>query len=361
MTKIRSKQLGEVDISKLSSPDASATKKHLVYDIALDKFIMTESIVDENWVEDVNEQLDGKVDKVTGKGLSTNDYTTDDKAKLAALNNYDDTALSNRIGTIETNYVTSSTFTSSLSNKVDKVAGKGLSTNDYSNEDKLKLAGLFNYNDTSLSNRIGTIEANYVSTSTFTSSLSNKVDKEAGKGLSTNDYTATEKAKVALINNSGAGDLYLANNGNYQAVGTRKVTYSQRVSLTGVIDGDKVYQTNNGKGEYVYHNSTWFYVGDPLESRTISASSTINIEDIGYHLLIDSPTDLTITIPPSLFKKGHQFLLTQMGIGKIKLEGGIGITLAYPATFGLDSYEQYAQIRVKFITDTIVLIDGLTN
>ena len=33
-----------------------------------------------------------KVDKVTGKGLSTNDYTTAEKTKLAGLNNYDDSA-----------------------------------------------------------------------------------------------------------------------------------------------------------------------------------------------------------------------------------------------------------------------------
>ena len=32
-----------------------------------------------------------KVDKITGKGLSTNDYTTNDKNKLALLENYDDT------------------------------------------------------------------------------------------------------------------------------------------------------------------------------------------------------------------------------------------------------------------------------
>lgn len=35
--------------------------------------------------------LSGKVDKVTGKGLSTNDYTTAEKNKLASLENYDDT------------------------------------------------------------------------------------------------------------------------------------------------------------------------------------------------------------------------------------------------------------------------------
>ena len=39
--------------------------------------------------------LSGKVDKETGKGLSTNDYTTAEKNKLAGLSNYDDTAVNN--------------------------------------------------------------------------------------------------------------------------------------------------------------------------------------------------------------------------------------------------------------------------
>ena len=41
--------------------------------------------------------LSGKVDKVSGKGLSTNDYTTEDKNKLASLENYDDTEVKNGI------------------------------------------------------------------------------------------------------------------------------------------------------------------------------------------------------------------------------------------------------------------------
>lgn len=56
------------------------------------------------------------------------------------------------------------------SGKVDKVAGKGLSTNDYTNADK---------------NAVATIE--------------NKVDKVTGKGLSTNDYTTAEKNKLSGI------------------------------------------------------------------------------------------------------------------------------------------------------------------
>ena len=52
-------------------------------------------------VDGVTAALDGKVDKVTGKGLSTNDYTTEEKTKLASLENYDDTALSGRVSDIE--------------------------------------------------------------------------------------------------------------------------------------------------------------------------------------------------------------------------------------------------------------------
>lgn len=54
-----------------------------------------------NLVVAVNEVNDGKVDKVTGKGLSTEDFTSAEKTKLAGLTNYDDTSLSNRVTSIE--------------------------------------------------------------------------------------------------------------------------------------------------------------------------------------------------------------------------------------------------------------------
>lgn len=45
--------------------------------------------------------LDGKVDKVAGKGLSENDYTTAEKSKLASLENYDDTDIKDRLTDLE--------------------------------------------------------------------------------------------------------------------------------------------------------------------------------------------------------------------------------------------------------------------
>ena len=93
-----------------------------------------------------------KVDKVSGKGLSANDFTSAYKTKLDNL---------------DTN----------LSAKVDKVTGKGLSANDFADNYKTKLDNL----DTN---------------------LNNKVDKVSGKGLSTNDFTSTYKTKLDNLDSS---------------------------------------------------------------------------------------------------------------------------------------------------------------
>lgn len=71
------------------------------------------------------EEVNNKVDKIEGKGLSTNDFTPELKTKLAGLSNYDDTNI-----------------TTALKDKVDKETGKGLSTNDFTAEDKTKLDGI---------------------------------------------------------------------------------------------------------------------------------------------------------------------------------------------------------------------------
>lgn len=47
-------------------------------------------------------ELDGKVDKIEGKGLSTEDFTTILKQKLEGLSNYDDTAISQAVDKLRT-------------------------------------------------------------------------------------------------------------------------------------------------------------------------------------------------------------------------------------------------------------------
>ena len=228
--------------------------------------------------------LNNKVDKVQGKGLSTEDYTTAEKEKLATLNNYNDTevkadiselqsdvstakenistlqedvtgvegnvsTLTQSVSTLDTTVdglnttvegletdvtelqgtvsdveETVGTLQTNLNNKVDKVQGKGLSTNDFTNAYKTKLDGLNNYDDTTVKqditelqtdvnalettvgNHTKSIETNTTdittlkgNVQTLQTNLGNKVDKVTGKGLSTEDYTTTEKNKLAGI------------------------------------------------------------------------------------------------------------------------------------------------------------------
>lgn len=53
-------------------------------------------------IQKVKTWLSGKVDKVDGKGLSTNDYTTTEKEKLAGLSNYElPTASASQLGGVK--------------------------------------------------------------------------------------------------------------------------------------------------------------------------------------------------------------------------------------------------------------------
>ena len=52
-------------------------------------------------VDALNAAIGNKVDKVDGKGLSTNDFTNELKSKLESLSNYDDTSIQNEITSIK--------------------------------------------------------------------------------------------------------------------------------------------------------------------------------------------------------------------------------------------------------------------
>ena len=102
-------------------------------------------------------------------------------------------------------YVTTTALNTALNEKVDKVSGKSLSTNDYTNAEKTKLAGIEananNYTHPSshpASIITETSEKRFV-TDAEKATWNNKVDKISGKGLSTNDYTTEEKNKLQGI------------------------------------------------------------------------------------------------------------------------------------------------------------------
>lgn len=198
--------------------------------------------------------LNNKVDKVAGKGLSTNDYTTAEKTKLAGIEegaqvntvtgvkgnaessyrtgNINLTkaniGLGNVDNTSDANKPISTATQTALDNKVDKETGKGLSSNDFTDTLLSKLNGIEsgaqvntvtgvkgnsessyrvgNVNITKanigLGNVDNTSDANKPISTTTQTALDAKVDKVTGKGLSTNDFT---DALLTKLNGIEAG------------------------------------------------------------------------------------------------------------------------------------------------------------
>ena len=171
----------------------------------------------------------GKVDKVTGKGLSTNDYTAAAKAKVDAIpanpkytdTVYDDTAVKNRLTAVENEVAgigAGSSFSGSYNDLTDKPTipeavteatvsdwGFTKNTGTYSKPTggipKTDLASAV---QTSLGKADSALQSHQSLAAYRTASAqdtidSGKVDKVTGKGLSTNDYTAAAKAKVDAI------------------------------------------------------------------------------------------------------------------------------------------------------------------
>ena len=116
--------------------------------------------------------------------------------------------LGNVDNTADVNKPISTATQNALDSKVDKATGKQLSTNDFSTAEKTKLAAITGTNtgDQDLSAYATKTQlASKASASDVTTSLASKVDKEVGKGLSSNDYTTEEKIKLAAISGNGAG------------------------------------------------------------------------------------------------------------------------------------------------------------
>ena len=158
-----------------------------------------------------------KVDKVEGKGLSEEDFTTALKTKLEGLNNYNDTDIKNDIASLDTAYKTADTALEekitaneqAIATKVDKVDGMGLSQESFTTALKTKLEGLNNYNDTDIKNDIASLDTAYKTADTALEekitaneqAIATKVDKVDGMGLSQESFTTALKTKLEGLNN----------------------------------------------------------------------------------------------------------------------------------------------------------------
>ena len=84
-----------------------------------DKDIKDKLSKDKADLDYVNKELDKKVNKVEGKSLSTNDYTTEEKEKLLALEKYNDSEIKQRVSDIEADYAKSSDVPTKVSQLIN--------------------------------------------------------------------------------------------------------------------------------------------------------------------------------------------------------------------------------------------------
>lgn len=237
--------------------------------------------------------LASKVDKVEGMGLSHNDLTDALAQKLTDIETgATKTIVDALFVSGSTNPVQSKTIQAALAAKVDKAVGKGLSSNDYTSAEKEKLSGIEagaqknpDLSGYALKSEIhsvpsggragqvlgkassdsydlewvdqtggggggGSVTVDDALSSTSenpvqnkvvkaaldgkadTSAMNGKVDKVSGKGLSTNDYTTTEKNKLAGIQAGAQVNPKLSVNGEQKNIGL--FTKGRIVGISGV-------------------------------------------------------------------------------------------------------------------------------
>lgn len=175
-----------------------------------DDLYYTETDIDTK-LDTMQSDIDSKVDAVDGMGLSTNDYTNADKEKLAnaaLISDVDTKYTKPEAGIPESDLSVNVQESLALANTAlqehQDISGKLDVTAQAA--DSAKLNGesaeyYLDYDNFTNTPTIPSIEglATELQITKLQSDIDTKVDKVEGKGLSTKDYTAAEKDKLATV------------------------------------------------------------------------------------------------------------------------------------------------------------------
>ena len=286
--------------------------------------------------DDLLADISGKVDKVNGKGLSTNDYTTTEKNKLASI------AAGAQVNVIETVKVNGTALTPSskavnidISGKVDKVNGKGLSTNDYTTTEKNKLAGIDEQANkyvlpVATSATIGGVKVDSVANSNIVLS--------SGGNISVPVASTSQAGVVKLGGDSskylnGTGQWATPTNTTY-AVATSSANGLMSANDKKILDSvPSVYAKLSADNTFSGGNT---FSGKVILSKTTDASGTaagncaLQIGDTaGTHLEFDGNEIMAKSnvSTPSVLHLNNDGGKTYFGDGGVSVKGG-GVTVA---------------------------------
>lgn len=188
-------------------------------------------------------------------------------AEQVGLGNVTNVATTGTITLDSEENITSGAVYTALKNKVDKIDGRGLSEQNFTYAEKTKLAGLKNYDDTSIQSRISANE-NAITTLNGNSSVNGSVDKkisDAIGGVTQIDFQVVSslpatgvKGVIYFVPNSSSTealnvyDEYIWVNNAFEKVGTSSATvdlsnYYTKAETSALVSAknDKITVTNN--------------------------------------------------------------------------------------------------------------------
>lgn len=251
--------------------------------VTIEKFVLPNTMPT-SFIDGLVDLLNTKVDKETGKQLSSENFTQALKQKLEQLENYthpDTHAISEVDG-----------LQAALDEKVDKVTGKQLSDENFTNQEKTKLAGLENYTAPA-SQPITYVEGLSDALNQIDQDLTTKVDKIDGKELSSNDFTDDEKQKLADLNPTGFGEISDGNGNSFQAEGQADLLTIEGVTLD--IVNKKVTVNSPTKVSELQNDIPFALQGDPIRTgnkfQLVPKQAGIQITRIGA-IKIAIPTNI---------------------------------------------------------------------
>lgn len=238
---------------------------------------------------ELDAKFDNKVDKEPNKGLSSNDYTTDEKTKLQNLVSFfsvGDNLVLDADGRLNAG------FSVSFDPALDKNSTNGIQNKPVAEavEDLQSADAAMDGRITANTNNISANAANIVRQGADITQLqsdvaaqdiaiNNKVDKEAGKELSSNDYTDADQTKLNGL-------------ANIRSIGTN-------LDLTnGVLSAPDQLTLQSTTGTSTVDGMTQKAITDAIAAASAGITTTLaTVATSGdYDDLINIPTGETLTI-----------------------------------------------------------------
>ena len=291
--------------SKTSDYNTNATNKTAEYN----ENASTKIAEYDAHIRDYEAELATKVDKVIGKGLSSNDFTNEEKAKLAELHNYDDTELSERVDDIEQEQTTQNTNISTNATNIETLQEE--------NENLKKIVSQLPQvtgqgTEVTLEN---TIEAQFT-----------KFDVE---GNSTQDGTPSPDNEVPIESAGDNENLVNESNINFIYSSVNKVIY----------DNGLIKTINSPNGQF-------YEFDEPLES---GETYTLTFKFVQGRVNVQGSQDFSIGMYHSGNNNSWQGNLTKTQIANIDLAGKT-FTLTHKATDTITGLYIFIYSSPTFVT-----------